>query len=245
MRLVLVEALTFARRLVRRRLVVTTLVLDAAVLAWVALIAPVGSVRAAFAAAQGLGALTTLVLASGCVADDRSAARLVLGATHPAPRSAWILGRWLTVAAGAAAVTLTAAAVAALAGPGPGPATRFALGGLAAMLHVGALAALAVALSCGAGGTGQVLALLGVLVIGLIPPEVVAGMVAGAWAEPVTAVAWAVLPTPWAPDRIQAWALGAEGPRPLLALALLAQTPLWLAVGARTIARAELGARSL
>jgi hypothetical protein len=245
MRLILVEALTFGRRLSRRRLVVTTLVLDAAALAWATLIAPVGSVRAGFAAAEGLGALTTLVLASGCVADDWSAGRLALGATHPAPRSAWILGRWLSVAVGAGAVTVLAAVALALAGPGLGPAARFALGALAALLHVAALAALAVALSCAAGGTGQVLVLLGVLLIGLVPPEVVAGMVAGAWAVPLTGVAWAILPTPWAPDRLQAWALGAEGSHPLLALALLAQTPLWLAVGARTIARAQLGARSL
>jgi len=244
-RLILVEALTYALRLVRRRLVVTTLVLEAAVLAWAVVISPVGSLRATFAAAQGLGALTTLVLASGCVADDRSAGRLVLGATHPAPRRAWILGRWLTVAGAAAAVTAMAAIVAALAGPGFGSPRGFALGVAAAALHVGAFGALAVALSCGAGGTGQVLALLGLLVIGLVPPEVVAGTLARAWAEPVARVAWAALPTPWALDRIQAWALGAEGPHPLLALALLTQPPLWLAAGVRAIAHAELGARSL
>ena len=90
---------------------------------------------------------------------------------------------------------------------------------------------------------GQVLALLGLLVIGLIPPDVVTGLLGAAWAEPAARVAWAVLPTPWALDRIQAWGLGAEATHPLLALALLAQTPLWLAAGSRAIARAELGAR--
>jgi hypothetical protein len=242
---VLVEALTFARRLARRRIVLTVLALDAATLVWMAFVSPVPSVRAACAAAQGLSVLTTLVLASGCVADDRSAARLIFGATHPTPCAAWILGRWLAVAAGAAAVTVLTVVVAALTGPGLGPLTPFAFAVAAAVLHVGALAALAVALSCGAGGTGQVLALLGLLVIGLMPPEVVAGALHAAWVEPVTRVAWAVLPAPWALDRLQAWAMGAEGPHPLLALALLAQTPLWLAAGARAIAHAELGARSL
>ena len=245
MRLILVEALTFARRLARRRIVVTTLLLDTAVLAWAVFVSPVSSLQSALAAAQGLGELTTLVLASGCVADDRSCARLVLCATHPAPRSAWILGRWLAVGATAVVVTVVVGVVAALAGPGLQPSGAFALGVVAAALHVTALAALAVALSTGAGGTGQVLALLGLLVIGLVPPEVVAGALNATWAEPITRFAWAVLPAPWALDRLQAWALGAEGPHPLLALALLGQTPLWLAAGTRAIARAELGARSL
>ncbi len=245
MRLVLVEALTFARRLARRRVVVTVLALDAAALCWAAFLAPVATVRAACAGAEGLGALTTLVLASGCVADDRSCARLLLGATHPAPRAAWILGRWLAVAAGAAAVTVVAVVVTALTGPGLGAFRPLALAVAVAVLHAGALAALAVAVSCGAGATGQVLALLGLLVIGLVPPEVVAGALNATWAEPIARFAWAVLPAPWALDRLQAWALGAEGPHPLLALALLGQTPLWLAAGTRAIARAELGARSL
>jgi hypothetical protein len=240
-----VEALTFARRLARRRLVGTTLGLDAAMLAWIVLVSPARSLRVAFAAAQGLGALTALVLAAGCVADDRGAGRLVLGATHPAPRAAWVLGRWLAAAAGAAAVTTVAAVAAALTGPGLGPPVPFALGLAALVLHVAALTALAVALSCGAGGTAQVLTLLGLLALGLLPPEVVAGALAGAWAVPVSRVAWALLPTPWALDRIQAWVLGVEAAHPLLLLALLAQPPLWLAAGARSLARAELGARGL
>lgn len=245
MRLVLVEALTFARRLARRRIVAIVFALDAAALAWIAAASPPGSLRAAFGAAQGLGALTTLVLASGCVADDRCSGRLVLGATHPAPRSAWVLGRWLAVAAGAACVTVVAGVVAALAGPGLGAASVFALGSAAAVLHVGAFAAFAVASSCAGGSTEQVLVLLGLLVLGLIPPEILGSMLAAAWIEPVTRVAWSLLPTPWALDRVQAWAAGAEGPHPVLALALLAQTPLWLSAGARTVARAELGARGL
>ncbi len=240
MRLVLVEALTFARRLARRRLVAIVFALDAALLAWITLVSPVGSLGAAFAAAQGLGTLTTLVLASGCVADDRSAARLVLGATHPAPRSAWVLGRWLTVAAGAACVTVGAAVAAALGGPGLGPAGAFAIGVAAAVLHVGAFAAVAVAVSCGAGSTAQVLVLLGLLLLGLVPPEIVGGMLAS-WMEPATRVVWSLVPTVWALERIQAWAAGAEGPHPVLALALLAQTPLALAAGAWALARAELG----
>jgi hypothetical protein len=244
-RLVLVEALTFARRLARRRLVVITFALDATALGWIALVSPAGSLRAVFGAAQGLGALTALVLASGCVADDRSAGRLVLGATHPAPRSAWVLGRWLAVAAGAGCVTVVAGVVAALAGPGLGGASPFTLGVVAAVLHVGAFAALAVALSCAAGSTGQVLVLLGLLVLGLIPPEILGTLLDAAWIDPVTRVAWSLLPTPWALDRVQAWAAGAEGPHPFLALALLAQTPLWLSAGARVVARSELGARGL
>ena len=244
MRLVLVEALTFATRLARRRLVWTTLGLDAAALAWLVVVAPAGSPRAEFAAAQGLGALTVLVLASGCVADDRSAARLALGATHPAPRSAWIVGRWLAVGSGAAAVAVVTGVVAAWAGPGARAPGALALGAAASAVHVGALAALAVTLSCGAGGTAQVLVLLGILVIGLVPPAVVAGVFARGWVEPVVRAAWAALPTPWALDRLQAWALGVEGPHPLLALALAAQPPLWLAAGARALQQAELGARS-
>lgn len=244
MRLILVEAITFARRLARRRLVVTTLLLDTAVLAWTVFVSPVSSHQAALAAAQGLSALTTLVLASGCIADDRSAGCLVLGATHPTPRSAWILGRWLAVGATAVVVTAAVGVVAALAGPGLQSPGGFALGVVAAVLHVTAFAALAVALSTGAGGTGQVLVLLGLLVIGLVPPEVVGGETGWVWAVPASRAVWAVLPTPWALDRIQGWALGAEGPHPLLALALLAQAPLWLAMGARALARAELGARS-
>jgi hypothetical protein len=245
MKLLWVEARIFATRLARRRLVATMLALDVAVLAWLAVGSPVGSLRSAFAAAQGLGALTTLVLASGCVAGDRSAARLVLGATHPVPRSAWILGRWLAVAAGALAVTLVAAVAAALAGPGPVPPGGFALGLMAAAVHAGAFAALAVALSCGAGETAQVLSLLGLLAFGLIAPDAVGATIAAAWVEPAVRVAWTVLPTPWALDRIQAWALAAEGPHPVLTLALVAQVPLWLALGTRALARAELGSRSL
>lgn len=245
MRLALVEALTFARRLARRRHVALVFALDAAVLAWFAVVSPAGSLRAAFAAAQGLGALTTLVLSSGCVADDRSAGRLVLVATHPAPRSSWVLGRWLTVAAGAACVTVGAAVVVALGGPGLGRSGAFALGAGAAALHAGAFAALAVALSCGAGSTEQLLALLGLLLLGLVPPAVLATLVAAPWLEPVTRAAWTAFPTPWALDRLQAWALGVEGPHPVVAAALLAQTPFWLAAGARAVARAELGARGL
>jgi ABC-2 type transport system permease protein len=245
MTLVLVEAVTFARRLARRRVVLTTLTLDLAAVVWLALIAPVASVRAAWTAAQGLGVLTTLVLASGCIADDRAAGRLLLCATHPVPRSALLLGRWLAVAAGAAAVTVPAILLIALAGPGAGRLSAFALGAAAACVHLLALAALAAALSTEAGATAQVLTLLGVLVIGAVPPEVPAGMLAAPWLEPVARVAWTVLPTPWALGRIQAWALGVEGPHPLLAVGLLAQAPLALALGTRTLARAELGSRWL
>jgi len=244
MRLVLVEARTFATRLSRRRLVWVALALDAASLVWL-VVSPAGSPRAAFAGAHGLGVLTVLVLASGCVADDRSAGRLVLGATHPVPRVAWILGRWLPVASAAAAVTVVTGVVAAWAGPGRPSAGSIALGAAASAVHVAALAALAVMLSCGAGGTAQVLVLLGLLTIGLVPPAVVAGAFAREWLEPAVRVAWAALPTPWALDRIQAWALGVEGPHPLLVLALAAQPPFWLVAGARVLRQAELGARGL
>ena len=241
MRLALVEALTFARRLARRRVVVTTLALDALAALWLVAVSPVGSWRAAATAAQGLGMLTTLVLASGCVADDRAAGRLLLGATHPAPPWTWVVGRWLAVAAGASAVTLVATVLVTLAGPGR--AAGFGFGAAAACAHVAALAALAVALSTAAGATAQVLALLAVLVIGLVPPDALAGLLAAPWLEPAARAAWAALPAPWTLDRLQAWAAGLERPHPVLAVALLAQAPLALALGARAVARAELGSR--
>jgi len=245
MRPVLVEALTFARRLARRRVVLVTLGLDAAAVAWLAVAAPVSAVRAAATAAQGLGILTALVLASGCVADDRAAGRLLLEATHPAPRSAWVLGRWLAVVAGAAGITVTATVLIVLAGPGPGRLGSFGLGLAAAVVHLGAFAALAVALSVGAGPTEQVLALLALLTAGLVPPEAVVGMLGAPWLEPAARAAWTVLPTPWALDRVQAWAAGAEGAHPALVVALLAQGPLARAAGALAMERAELGARRL
>ena len=244
MRLVLVEARIFAMRLARRRLVWVALALDTAAVAWL-VVSPAGSPRAAFAAAHGLGVLTVLVLGSGCVADDLSAGRLIPGATHPVPRAAWILGRWLAVAMAAAAVTVVAGVVAVWAGPGAASSGSIALGAAASAAHVGALAALAVMLSCGAGGTAQVLVLLGVLVIGLVPPAVVAGAFARAWLEPALRVAWAALPTPWALDRVQGWALGVEGAHPLLVVALAAQPAVWLAAGTRVLRQAELGARGL
>jgi|GEM_PF-6885169 len=245
MRLALVEGLSFARRLARRRVVVITLALDAVAVAWILATAPGESPHAALGAAQALGALTTLVLASGCIADDRAAGRLLLAATHPSPRSAIVLGRWLAVAAPSAAVTLVAATLIALAGPGLGRVSGFVLGAAAGCLHVAAFGALAVSLSTGAGATAQVLTLLGLLLIGLVPPDVLASLLAAPWLEPVTRAAWTGLPTPWALDRIQAWVTGVEGPHPALALALVAQPPVVLAAGARALARAELGARSL
>ena len=245
MRLVLVEALTFARRLARRRVVWVTLGLDAAAVAWLVVAAPAGAARAAAAAAHGLGIATALVLSSGCVADDRAAGRLLLEATHPAPRSAWVLGRWLTVFAGAAGVTVAATALTLLAGPGPRALGASCLGLAAAVVQLGAFAALAVALSVGAGATEQVLALLALLVAGLVPPDVLAGLLGAPWLEPAARAAWTALPTPWAVDRVQAWAAGAEGAHPVLALALFAQAPLALAAGVWAMGRAELGARPL
>ncbi len=237
-----VEATTFARRLSRRRLVLATLGLDAALLLW-AVLAPPASARGALAAAEGLGVLTLLVLSSGCVADDRDAGRLVLPATHPAPRSAWVVGRWVAVAAGAGAVTAMAAEAMALAAPGLGSGPRFALGVACAVLNVAALSALAVALSCGAGPTGQVLVLLGLLLAGLVAPDVVGTMLGRPWVEPVVRAAWTVLPTGWALDRLERWALGIGAPHPFLALALLAQTPFWLLAAGRAVARAQPGTR--
>lgn len=244
MSLLLVEAASFARRLARRRLVRATLALEAGILAWIALVAPVDSARAALATAQALGALTVLVLASGCVADDRAAARLVLDATHPVPRACWVGGRWLAVFAAAAAVSAISGAVLLLSGPGLRPLGGLTLATVGASGHAAALAALAVALSCGAGSTPQVLTLLGVLLFGLVPPEIAAPALTADWATPLLRVVWALLPTPWALDRVQGWALALEGPVPLLALALLVQAPLFLAAGARSLLRAELGARS-
>jgi hypothetical protein len=53
-----------------------------------------------------------------------------------------------------------------------------------------------------------------------------------------------VLPTPWALGRLHDWQLSGGAPAPLLAVSLVAQAPFWLAAGARTLRRAELGKRS-
>ncbi len=244
MSLVLVEAHTFARRLARRRVVVTTLALCAAATAWL-VVFPVGSPHGALAAAHGLGLLATLVLASGCIGDDRAAARLLLAATHPAPRAVWVVGRWLAAAVGAVAVMLTAAVAIAFAGPGLGRPAAFALALAAAAVHLAAFAALAVLLSAVAGGTEQVLVLLVLLLAGLVPPDVLAGLLGAPWLEPAARLAWTALPTPWALEGVQAWVLGRGDPQVVPALALLAQAPLALVLGARAVARAELGARAL
>jgi hypothetical protein len=55
---------------------------------------------------------------------------------------------------------------------------------------------------------------------------------------------WTGLPTSWTLGRLHAWALGAGGAAPWSALALALQPFIWLAVAARHLGRAELGARS-
>lgn len=238
---VVAEAGTTLRRLVRRR---TTLVVGglALVLAlYGALIAPAASSRAALSEAGALAALTVLVLAAGIVSDDRAAGRLALAYTHPAPRAAWVLGRWMAVAACGVAV-LTVAAALLVAGTGSCDAARTALAWGAGAVFTAALAALTVALSCRVGPTAQVLLVTALLVAGAMPPDVAAQQTLGAGWTAIAGALWTLLPTPWALGRVHAW-VWAGGAVPLAAAALPVQVALWLWAGARALERAELGMR--
>jgi len=239
---VLVEAAVAARRLARRRVLPVTGALVALCLVYAAVVDPVASARGALSAASAVATLVLLIVSAGIVADDRERGRLAIAATHPAPVASWVVGRWLAVTAVAAAVLVAASAVLLPVAGAPLRAGGIALAEGAALAHLAALGALAVALSCAAGSTAQVLLLVAGCVVGAMPPDVVAQPLGRAWLGPVRAV-WTALPTEWAVDRLQAWCLAGGAPAPALALVLALQPALWLGAGARRLARADLGGR--
>ncbi len=239
----LAEATSTFRRFARRRAVGVVVLLDVAAVAYGALVATPATPWSGLAAAAALGGLTTVVLASGLVADDRAAGRLALAATHPIHLGELVAGRWLAVAALSTAVATAGGAALALASGGSVARGPLALALGAAACHLAALGALALFLSCVAGATSQVLVLLAVLVAGIVPPALAAEALPWPWLRPAVPALWTIVPTPWALDRVQHWALGDEGAVPLLLAALLLQPPLFLAAGGRLLARAELGAR--
>ena len=245
MTLVSVESASALRRLARRRTVLTVAGLDLALLLYTAFLDPAESARAALSAAAVLGAFTVLVLSAGIVADDRAAGRLALAATHPASRACWVLGRWLAVFGPAAAVLTVAAGVLLVTGSGPRHPAFIVLGWTAGLAYLAALAALAIALSCRVGSTVQLLALVAVLVLGAMPPEIAVHALGSAWARTAARAVWTVLPTPWALGRLHDWSLAGGAPAPLLAVSLVVQAVVWLGAGARSLERAELGARSV
>lgn len=238
----LVEAACTVRRLARRPTAAAALLLAVALLGYATLVNPVATARDALSAAAAVGATAVLVLSAGIVADDHERGRLALAATHPSSPAVWVVGRWLAVLGVAAAVFAAALAVLLAVVPAPRPPVGVALGVAATLAHLGALAALAVALSCSLGSTAQLLVLLAVFAIGALPPAF-AAQALGRAAGVAAALAWAVLPTSWVLGRLDAWLLGAGAPSPWLALALLLQPALWLGAGARRLGRAELAVR--
>ena len=239
MRPVLVETACTLRRLARRRTGAGALGLGAMLLAYAGAVRPVATAQGALSAASAVGAAVLLVISAGIVADDRERGRLALAATHPSPPAVWVVGRWLA-AAGVASAAFAVAAAALLAVAGEArPVGGLALGAAASVLHLAALAALAVALSCGLGATAQVLLLLAVFALGAMPPDFVTAALGGA-ARAGARIAWAAVPTSWALGRLQAWSVAAGPPEPALALALVLQPVLWLGLGLRGLARAEL-----
>ncbi len=245
MSLALVEAATTVRRLARRRAVLVVLLLDLAALLYGVLLAPSATAAGALASASALGAFTLLVLSAGIVADDRASGRLAIAATHPVSSGELVAGRWLAVVALSVAVASIVGVPLTLAARGGAPGVAaLACALAAAACHLAALGALALLLSCGVGPTPQVLTLLGVIVVGVVPPALAADALPWAALRPPFRALWLLLPAPWALDRLQAWALGLQAAAPLVLGALLVQTPLFLAAGSRALGRAELGARS-
>lgn len=242
MRLLGAETVCAARRLARRRSAAATLLVAALLAGYAALVRPVEGARDAVSAATAIASFTLLVAGAGIVSDDRERGRLALVATHPASPPTWVLGRWLAVW-GAAAATLAGASVALLAVAGGGQPGRTAAALAASTVHLAALAALTVALSCRVGTTAQVLILVALLVVGAVPPDVAAAAAPRPWVPAAARAVWSVLPTPWAIGRLHAWALGGGPAAPLLALVLGLQPALWLLAGARALGGAELGAR--
>lgn len=239
---VLVEAGVAVRRLARRRILPVTGVLVALFLGYAAVLHPVASARTALAAATAVATLVLLFTSAAIVADDRERGRLVIVATHPAPPSVWVVGRWLAVTSVAALTLAAASAVLLPVAGGPLRAGAVALAELTSVAHLAALGALAVALSCAGGSTPQVLILVALCAIGAMAPDVVAQPLGSAWAG-LLRVVWTALPTVWALDRLHAWSFAAGAPVPALALVLVLQPALWLGAGARRLARAELAVR--
>jgi hypothetical protein len=239
-----VEAATTLRRLARRRVALAVGAVDLALLLYTAVLDPVDSVRAALSAAAALAALTVLVLAAGIVADDRAAGRLAVAAAHPTRRAGWVVGRWLAVLGPAGAVGTLAAGLLLATAPARPAAFGILAGWAALLVYLAALAGLAVALSCAVGSTPQIFALLAVLVLGAVPPDIA---VQGLGSAPVSSLArgvWTALPTPWTLGRLEEWAVSGGARAPLAAAALALQVAVWLAAGARSLSRAELAARS-
>jgi hypothetical protein len=238
----LVEAGCTARRLARRRTLPATLALCALFLVYAGVVQPVATVRGALSAATALATVVLLIVSAGIIADDRERGRLAVAATHPAPPAVWVIGRWLAIWGAATAVLCATSVVLLAVVDGPRGLAGVVLAAGAAVAHLAALASLAVALSCGAGSTGQLLILLALCVAGAMPPEIVA-QPAGPWAAGVARAVWTVLPTSWSLGRLHDWCLADGAPAPLLGLVLALQPVLWLGAGARRLAVAELAAR--
>ena len=230
------------RRLARRRAAAGALLPGAVLVSYAGVVRPVASARDALSASSAAAAVMLIVAAAGVIADDRERGRLALAATHPAPAATWVIGRWLALWLAASAVLAVAGALLlGVAGAWPDP-VRLAAAAAAALAHLAAFAALAVALSCRVGSTAQVLLLLAVLVAGAVPPEVAAQGWPG-WARDAAVAASAALPSSWALGRLEVWTLAGGPAVPWLALALALQPVAWLAAGVRTLDRAELAVR--
>ena len=239
----LVEAGWALRRLARRRVLPAGGAVGALFLLYAGVVHPVTTAREALSAAAAVATVVLLIVSTGIIADDRDRGRLAIAATHPAPPAVWVVGRWLAAwAAAAAALGVASVVLLAVAGGAARPAP-VVLAEAAALLHLAALAALAVALSCETGSTAQLLILIALSVAGAVPPDIVAQPWGGAWAAAAARALWIVLPTSWALGRLQEWSLAAAAPAPLLALALALQPALWLGAGTRRLAVAELAAR--
>lgn len=241
MNLYVVEARCALRRLARRRVLPAAGAVGVLFLVYAGAVHPVTSARGALSAATAIATVAVLVVSAGIISDDRERGRLAIAATHPAPASVWVIGRWLAVWGVAATVLGAASAVllvVARAATGPG----VALAEAAALAHLAAFASLAVAVSCGAGSTAQLLLLLALSVVGAVPPEIAAPW-GGPWAAAAVRALWAALPTSWALGQLTEWSLASGAPAPLLALALALQPALWLGAGARWLGGAELAAR--
>ena len=231
MTLVLVEAATALRRMTRRRVVLAVGALDLGLLLYAAFLDPADSARAA--------------LSAGIVADDQAAGRLAVASAHPARRADWVAGRWLAVVGPTAAVATLAAATLLATAPAPPGALAVAFGCAALTVYLAALSGLAVALSCRVGPTPQIFALLAVLVLGAVPPDVVVHSLESTWIRALARGLWVLLPTPWTLGRLHDWSLAVGPPAPLAAASLAAQAAGWVVLGARSLSRVELAARSV
>jgi hypothetical protein len=242
---ILEEARCTLQRVARRRAARGAALLDVALLGYAAVVRPVATARDAVSAASAVAALTVLVVAAGVIADDRERGRLALAATHPVPPGTWVAGRWLAVTSLAGAVLVVASLVLLGVAGAWRPPAGVALALAASLAHFAALSAVAVGLSCRVGATAQVLALLAVLIVGAVPPDVAATSVPVAWAGAAAQLLWAALPTSWALGRLHAWSLAGGEPAPLVVAALALQTAAWLAAGTRDLGRAELAGRGV